>query len=56
MCVYIYICYIYIYINTLILENPMDRRAWQATIHGVARIRHDLATKPPPPPYRHTLK
>ena len=37
------------------LENPMDR-AWQATVHAVARIRHNLATKPPPPPYRHTLK
>ena len=32
------------------LENPMDRGAWQATVHGVARVRHDLATKPPPPP------
>ena len=21
------------------------------TVHGVARVRHDLATKPPPPPY-----
>ena len=31
------------------LENPMDRGAWRATVHGVARIRHDLATKPPPP-------
>ena len=30
------------------LENPMDRRAWQSTFHGVARFRHDLATKPPP--------
>ena len=30
------------------LENPMDRGPWQATVHGVARIRHDLATKPPP--------
>ena len=28
------------------LENPMDRGAWQATVHGVARVRHDLATKP----------
>ena len=28
----------------------MDRGAWQATVHGVARVRHDLATKPPPPP------
>ena len=27
------------------LENPMDRGAWQATIPGVARVRHDLATK-----------
>ena len=31
------------------LENPIDRGAWQATVHGVARARHDLATKPPPP-------
>ena len=29
------------------LENPMDRGAWWATIHKVARVRHDLATKPP---------
>ena len=26
------------------LENPMDRRAWQVTVHGVAK-RHDWATK-----------
>ena len=25
----------------------MDRGAWQATVHGVTRVRHDLATKPP---------
>ena len=25
--------------------NPMDRGAWQATVHGVARVRYDLATK-----------
>ena len=31
------------------LENPMDRGAWQAAVHGVARIGCDLATKPPPP-------
>ena len=31
------------------LENPMDREAWRATVHGVARLEHDLATKPPPP-------
>ena len=30
------------------LENPMDRGAWQVIIHGVARVRHDLATKSPP--------
>ena len=23
------------------LENPMDRGTWQATIYGVAKIRHD---------------
>ena len=28
---------------------PVDREAWQATVHGVARVGHDLATKPPPP-------
>ena len=30
------------------LENRMDRGAWQATVHGVARVGHDLVTKPPP--------
>ena len=29
------------------LENPMDRGALQATVHGVARVGDDLATKPP---------
>ena len=29
------------------LENPMDRGVWWATVHGVARVGHDLATKPP---------
>ena len=24
------------------LENPIDRGAWQATVHGVARVGHDL--------------
>jgi len=23
------------------LENSMGRGAWQATVHGVARVRHD---------------
>ena len=31
------------------LGNPMDRGAWWPTVHGVARVRHNLATKPPPP-------
>ena len=30
------------------LENPMDRGACQATVYGVARVGHNLATKPPP--------
>ena len=29
------------------LENPMDRGAWQATVHGAARVRHNLMIKPP---------
>ena len=33
------------------LENPMDRGAWQATVHGVTKVRHDLATKSPSPTY-----
>ena len=31
------------------LENPMHRGAWQATVHGVTRVGHDLVTTPPPP-------
>ena len=27
------------------LQNSMDRGAWQ--VHGIARVRHNLATKPP---------
>ena len=30
------------------LENPMDRGAWRATVHGVARVRQNLATKQQP--------
>ena len=29
------------------LGNPMDREAWLATVHGVARVGHDLMIKPP---------
>ena len=32
------------------LENPMDRGAWQATVHRTARVGHDSANKPPPHP------
>ena len=35
------------------LGNPMDRGAWQATICGVARLGHDLATKQPTSQPRH---
>ena len=27
------------------LGNSMDRGAWRATVHGVTRCRHNLATK-----------
>ena len=37
------------------LENPMDRRAWQATVHGVTRVGYDLATNPPPHVYQASL-
>ena len=29
------------------LENPIDRGAWRATVHGVVRVGHSLATKSP---------
>ena len=38
-----------IHSSILAWRIPMDRGAWRATVHGVARVRHDLATKPPPP-------
>ena len=31
------------------LGNPMYRGAWQATIHRVAAVRHNLVIPPPPP-------
>ena len=37
------------------LENPMDRRVWQVTVHGVTRVRHNLATKPLPPGPEHKM-
>ena len=30
--------------SILAWRNAMDRGAWQDTVHGVARIGHDLAT------------
>ena len=27
----------------------MDRGDWQAIVHGVGRVRHDLVAKPPSP-------
>ena len=30
------------------LGNLLDRGAWWAAVHGVARVGHDLVTKPPP--------
>ena len=32
------------------LENPMGRGAWWATVHGVARVGQDWASKSSPPP------
>ena len=32
------------------LENPLDRGAWWATVHGVTRVGHDLVTETAPPP------
>ena len=29
------------------LENPLDWGAWRTAVHGVVRVGHDLATKPP---------
>ena len=30
------------------LENLLDRGTWQAIVHRIARVGHNLATKPPP--------
>ena len=32
------------------LGNPMDRGTWQATVHGVTKVGHDLATQSPSTP------
>ena len=36
------------YSSILAWRIPLDRGAWQATVDGVTRVGHDLATKPPP--------
>ena len=36
--------------SILAWEIPVDRGALQATVHGVARVGHNLATKPPKAP------
>ena len=36
------------YSSILAWKNPMDRGVRWAAVYGVARVRHDLATKPPP--------
>ena len=38
------------------LENPMDRGAWRAIVHGAARVGHNLVTKPPTPPPQYKIK
>ena len=30
------------------LGNPVDRGTWQASVHGVTRVGHNLVTEPPP--------
>ena len=38
------------------LGNPVDRRAWWATVHRVTRAGHSLVTKPPHQPEPCTFK
>ena len=35
--------------SVLAWRTPIDRGAWQATVHGVTRVGHTLVTKTPPP-------
>ena len=37
------------------LENPMDRGAWQAIVHEVTRLRHDLVTNPHHHPFIYSV-
>ena len=36
------------------LKNPMNRGGWQVAVHGVTRVRHDLATKSHTHTHTHT--
>ena len=40
------------YSSILAWRIPTDKGAWQATVHGVSRVGHDLVTKPPPLKWR----
>ena len=42
----------YLYLKKSFLENPIGRGAWRATVHVVARVRHDLVAEPPPSTYK----
>ena len=35
--------------SSILAWRILDRGAWQATVHGVTRVGHDLVIKPPPP-------
>ena len=35
--------------SSILAWKIMERVAWQATVHGVARIGHDFVTKAPQP-------
>ena len=35
------------YSSILAKRIPMNRGSWQATVHGITRVRLDLVTKPP---------
>ena len=36
--------------SSILAWRIMDRGAWWPKVHGVTRVRYDLATKSPPPP------
>ena len=55
------------WVRSLVQKDPLERemvnhssilaweipwRAWQATVHGIVRVGHDLVTKPSPPTFK----